>query len=413
MAAADSTAPDLFTNADRWTDIERWEHEAVQLHYGGGIHRVEAPGYAPFWAVISHAAVLDVERRTSVFHNAPRPVLTTLENDTKRQRELKSLIHMDGREHAAHRLLTSDWFKPASIGRMAERLDRLSAAAVELLEARGGECDWVAEIAVPYPLRVILEVLGLPEGDYPRMLRLTQELFGQDDPDLQREPSSPAAREAVVEDFFQYFRRLAADRKASPGSDLASVIANGTVDGAPIRELEMLGYFIIVATAGHDTTSNAMSGAMHLLATHPDALHDLRADPSLLTNAIEEMLRRTAPVRHFMRTVVEPTEVAGQALAPGDRLYLSYKAANLDPTVFDDPLRFDIRRPNANRQVSFGYGAHFCLGAQLARNELRSLLGMVVPRLDSVELAGAVAMSRTSLVGGHKSLPLRYRLSAR
>ncbi|MFM2183334.1 MAG: hypothetical protein RJB61_1628 [Actinomycetota bacterium] len=401
---------DLFTNGDRWADIGGWRRAAVDLHRSGPIHRVEAPGYAPFWAVIGHDAVLDVERRAATFCNAPRPVLSTLEQDAARRRELRALIHMDGHEHAVHRQLTSDWFKPASIGRMTARLDDLSARAVERLRALGGECDWVAEIALPYPLQVILEVLGLPESDYADMLRLTQELFGQEDPDLQREPQSPETRERIVEDFFQYFRGLAADRRQSPTTDLASVIANAVVDGAPIAELPMLGYYVIVATAGHDTTSSAMAGAMHLLASNPAALRRLQEQPDLLANALEECLRLTAPVRHFMRTVAEPAEVAGQRLERGDRLYLSYAAANLDPSFFDDPLRFDIDRPNAGKHVSFGHGAHFCLGAQLARNEMRSLFGAVVPRLASLELAGDAPMARSTFVGGHKRLPIRYTL---
>ena len=377
MSSNTKPQTDLFTNSSRWADIRAWEEEALALHATGGIHRVEAPGYGPFWAVIDHAAILDVERRAAVFHNAPRPVLSTIEQDEKRQRELKALIHMDGHEHSVHRMLTSDWFKPASISRLTPRLDSLSAHSVELMRRHGGECDWVKEIALPYPLRVILEILGLPESDYPRMLRLTQELFGQEDPDLQREPQSPEAREKVIEDFFAYFMDLARNRRENPTDDLATLIANAVVDGQPISELPMLGYYIIVATAGHDTTSNAMSAAMHLLATNPDVVQEIRADMSLLPNAIEEMLRLASPVRHFMRTVGEPTVVAGQQLQEGDRIYLSYKAANLDPKVFEDPLRFDIRRPNANKNVSFGHGAHFCLGAQLARNELRSLFPAV------------------------------------
>jgi cytochrome P450 len=412
-AATDPATPsELFTDSRRWGDIDAWEAAALELHERGGIHRIEAPGYAPFWAVIDHAAVLDVERRAAVFNNAPRPVLSTLAQDAARQRELKALIHMDGHEHATHRSLTADWFKPASIGRMTARLDELSARVVQRLDELGGTCDWVPEAALPYPLQVILEVLGLPDTDYPRMLRLTQELFGQEDPDLQREPSSPEAREKVVEDFFTYFRALASDRRAAPTDDLATVIANGVVDGQPIRELPMLGYYVIVATAGHDTTSSALAGGMHLLATHPEVLARLRDEPGLLPNAVEEMLRRTAPVRHFMRTVAEPTVVAGQELAPGERLYLSYKAANLDPKVFPDPQRFDVTRPNASKQLSFGHGAHFCLGAQLARNEMRSLFGAVVPRLESLELAGPATMARSTFVGGHKSVPISYRLSS-
>ena len=203
-------------------------HEGVTLH---GRHETHE--------------VLDVERRTSVFHNAPRPVLSSIEQDASRQRELKALIHMDGHEHAAHRALTSEWFKPSSIGRMMPRLDSLSARVLTTLEELGGECEWVSDIALPYPLQVILEVLGLPESDYPRMLRLTQELFGQEDADLQREPQSPEAREKVVEDFFTYFRSLATDRRTHPRDDLASVIANAVIDGQPIEEWDASpGFFL-------------------------------------------------------------------------------------------------------------------------------------------------------------------------
>jgi cytochrome P450 len=354
---------------------------------------------------------MDVERNTRVFRNAPRPVIGTIEEEAKRQRDLKALIHMDGDEHAAYRRLGTDFFKPGSLGRLDAKLEDLSKRSVEKMVDLGGECDFVREIALPYPLEVILEMLGLPEADYQRMLRLTQELFGQEDPDLRRAPASPEVREAVIADFFAYFEALTNDRRAKPTNDLASAIANGEVNGCPLPHTEMMGYYIIVSTAGHDTTSYAMAGGMELLARHPEALAELRADPSLLVNAIEEIIRRATPVRHFMRTVSEDIVLAGQQLRAGDRIYLSYKAANLDPKVFPDPQRFDIRRANANKHVAFGYGPHFCLGAQLARNELRSLFGRLIPRLTRVELAGDAPTSRTSLVGGVKSLPIRYELT--
>jgi cytochrome P450 len=402
---------DLFTNAAGWADMAAWEAAALRLHAAGPMHRVEAPGYAPFWAVIDHATLMDVERNTRVFRNAPRPVIGTIEEEAKRQRDLKALIHMDGDEHAAYRRLGTDFFKPGSLGRLDAKLEHLSKRSMEKMADLGGECDFVREIALPYPLEVILEMLGLPEADYQRMLRLTQELFGQEDPDLRRAPASPEVREAVIADFFAYFEALTNDRRAKPTNDLASAIANGEVNGCPLPHTEMMGYYIIVSTAGHDTTSYAMAGGMELLARHPEALAELRADPALLVNAIEEIIRRATPVRHFMRTVSEDIVLAGQQLRAGDRIYLSYKAANLDPKVFPDPQRFDIRRANANKHVAFGYGPHFCLGAQLARNELRSLFGRLIPRLARVELAGDAPTSRTSLVGGVKSLPIRYELT--
>ncbi len=154
-----------------------------------------------------------------------------------------------------------------------------------------------------------------------------------------------------------------------------------------------------------------MAGGMQALIENPEQLAKLKADPEgLMANAVEEMIRWTAPVRHFMRTATEDTEVLGQQIRAGDWLYLSYKAANLDPKVFDDPLTFDIERANADRQVSFGYGVHFCLGAQLARNEIRSLFSHLVPRIESIELAGEPSTMKTTFVGGHKTLPIRYTL---
>jgi len=258
---------------------------------------------------------------------------------------------------------------------------------------------------------VILAILGLPEEDYPRMLTLTQQLFGGQDPDLQRDEMSPEVIDAVIGDFIAYFSGLTAQRREDPNEDLASLIANGRIDDAPMPDLETIGYYIIIATAGHDTTSSAMAGGMHALLQNPEQLAKLQADPELINNAVEEMIRWTAPVRHFMRTAQEDTEILGQKIAKGEWVYLSYKAANLDPKVFEDPLTFDIERANADRNVSFGFGVHYCLGAQLARNELRRLFAHVLPRFDTVEMTGDPTTMKTTFVGGHKTLPIRYTLT--
>ncbi|MEM7340525.1 MAG: cytochrome P450 [Actinomycetota bacterium] len=294
--------------------------------------------------------------------------------------------------------------------RLNDRLTELSEQAVATLEAAGGEIDFATEVALPYPLQVILRILGLPEEDFPRMMMLTQQLFGGEDPDLQRDEVSPEVAAQVLGDFYQYFTDLTAARRSDPTDDLASLIANGTVGGEEMPDLETMGYYVIIATAGHDTTSSAMAGGLQALVENPEQLAALQANPDLMANAVEEMLRWTAPVRHFMRTATADTEILGQEIKAGDWLYLSYKAANLDPKVFDNPLRFDIERSNADRQVSFGYGVHFCLGAQLARNEIRSLFSHVVPRLESIELAAPPTTMKTTFVGGHKTLPIRYSL---
>jgi cytochrome P450 len=406
---------DLFTNPHRYGDLDAWRREAVELHGRGPIHRIEQPGYQPFWAVIGHDAVLDIERRPSEFTNAPIPILgsdTQLAMRAAGGAEIRTLIHMDEPDHDKYRKLTTDWFKPASIRRLTGRLDELSRQAVDKLEALGGEADFYKDVALAYPLQVILSILGLPEADYPRMIKLTQEMFGAEDPDLQRAVLSEEQMVEVVTDFYGYFTELTANRQAHPTDDLATLIANGTIDDAPMPDLEKMGYYVIIATAGHDTTAAAMAGGLRALAEHPDQLELLRRNPDLLANAVDEMIRWTAPVRHFMRTAQVNAEVAGVEIAKGDWLYLSYLAGNLDPAVFEDPLRFDVARRNADRHIAFGYGIHFCLGAQLARVELRSLFGQLVPRLLSLELSDEPQTAKTTFVGGHKSVPIRYTLSA-
>ncbi len=401
---------DIFSNNVRWGDQNDWNNSALALHEKGGLHRIEREGFDPFWAVIDHGAVLEIERHPELFTNGPEPVLANREAISARQLEIKTLIHMDASQHHAYRRLTTDWFKPASIRRLNDRLDELSREAMVKLEQLGGSCDFAKDISGPYPLQVILRILGLPEADFPRMLMLTQQLFGQEDPDLQRGEVSPEMQAQILMDFYNYFVGITSERRANPTDDLASLIANGQINDQPMPDLETMGYYVIVATAGHDTTSSAMAGGMQALAENPEQLEKLQAHPELMANAVEEMIRWTGPVRHFMRTAQADTEVLGQTVAKGDWLYLSYKAANIDPNVFPDPLRFDIERSNADRQISFGYGVHFCLGAQLARNELRSLFSHLVPRLASLELAGDPTMMKTTFVGGHKTLPIRYTL---
>lgn len=404
---------DLFHDPHRYGDMDAWRSEALDLHRTGPVHRIEAPGFRPFWAVIGHEEVMAVERQPKLFTNAPLPVLTNevgIAASAASGPQIRTLIHMDDPDHVKYRRLTADWFKPASLDRLRGRLDELSEQALATLRAAGGRIDFNREVAMHYPLQVILAILGLPETDYPRMLQLTQELFGATDPDLQRGEATPEEITNILLDFYGYFSGLTAERQAQPRDDLASLIANGTIDGEPMPVLEQMGYYTIVATAGHDTTSASMAEGMYRLATNPDQLALLQERPDLVPNAVDEMIRLASPVRHFMRHAQDDAEIGGQAVAKGDWLMLNYAAANLDPRLFDDPLRFDVTRPNADRHIAFGFGIHFCLGAQLARMELRSLFARLVPEIDSVELDGEPATSKAVFVSGHKRLPIRYTL---
>lgn len=401
---------DLFTSPDRFVDRAGWHEQVERLRANGPVHRVEANGFEPFWAVLDHAVIMDIERQPELFHSAPRPVLWRTRDQAKQNEvRAKTLVHMDPPEHQKHRSLYSDWFKPGNLRRLEDRLDELSRQTLQKLAALGGSCDFRTDVAIWYPLQVILDILGLPADDYPRMMQLTQEFFGPEDSDLQREEGFTDTT-AVLREFASYFSQLAARRRTDPTDDLASVIANGRIDDEPMKPSLTAGHYLTLVTAGHDTTASCMSGGLGALIEHPEQLQLLRHDPGLLGNAVEEMIRHTSPVRAFMRTATADTDLAGTPVEAGAWIYLSYLAANFDPKVFEDPYRFDIQRPNASRHLAFGFGPHFCLGAQLARMELRSLFRHLVPALDSIEFAGEASMVRSFFVGGHKSLPIRYSL---
>ena len=261
-----------------------------------------------------------------------------------------------------------------------------------------------------------MEILGVPEADMPRMLRLTQELFGAADPDLNRSQgdmtpgeTSLADLQATIADFFMYFKAITDERKAAPGEDLASAIANGRIDGAPLNDFETMSYYVIVATAGHDTTSSSTAGAVWGMCQFPEAFSTVKADPALIPGMVDEAVRWITPVKHFMRSATEDTSLRGRDIAKGDWLMLCYPSGNRDEEVFENPDVFDPTR-SPNRQLAFGYGAHLCLGQHLARMEMRILFEELMPRLKSLEFAGSATRAEAAFVGGPKRLPIRYQM---
>ena len=397
-------------------------HESYDwLRANNPLGRAEVEGFAPFWVVTKHADILEVSRQNDLFHNGDLPTtLTTLAADAQVRQItggsphlVRSLVQMDPPDHHKYRALTQAWFMPQNIRKLDERIHQIAAASVERMAATGGTCDFVGEVALHYPLHVVMEILGVPEADEPRMLMLTQELFGAADPDLAREAEQSldiSALQAVIADFYAYFGAISADRRANPRDDLATVLANAQIDGAPISELEALSYYVIVATAGHDTTSSTTAGALWALAERPDQLAWVKEDLSRVPNLIEEAIRWTTPVKTFMRSATEDTELGGRKIKKGDWLMLCYASGNRDEEVFENPHTFDPSR-TPNRQLAFGYGAHLCLGQHLARMEMRILFELLLPRLKSVELAGEAKLSLSTFVNGPKTLPIRFEMA--
>jgi cytochrome P450 len=281
--------------------------------------------FEPFWLVTSYDEVMRISKDNKAFLNNPRPVVFTYNQAIEFSRAatgsdmlVDSLVVFDAPIHPKYRRLTQDWFMPRNLQKMEEEIRALAHRTVDAMIAKGPELDFVKEVSGPYPLRVVMQILGVPPEDEPRMQMLTQQLFGGQDADLSGTGMENMTPEQVVElvagavrTFEDYFAALAEDRRANPTEDVASVIANATVDEEPLPPRDMAGYYIIVATAGHDTTSASTAGAMQALANDPEQWERVKADRSLLPGIVEEAIRWTTPVQHFMRTAAEDCEVGG------------------------------------------------------------------------------------------------------
>ena len=382
-------------------------------------------GFDPFWVVTRHADILEVERQNDLFHNGDRSAVVTTIAADKKVREMmggsphlvRSLVQMDNPDHMAYRRVTQGSFLPQNLRVLEARIRQIAKGFVDGMLAKGDQCDFARDVAFLYPLHVIMEVIGVPETDEPRMLKLTQELFGSADPELNRSGSAVGDTntgvdtiQSVVMDFMTYFMAITEDRRANPRQDLASVIANGQVNGQPMGHLEAMSYYIIAATAGHDTTSSTTAGAMWALAENPDQWAKVKANPALINGLVEESIRWVTPVKHFMRTATADAELAGQKIAKGDWMFLSYPSGNRDEAVFEDPFSFKVDR-TPNKHVAFGYGAHVCLGQHLARMEMRILWEELFARIDSVEMDGQPRRMAANFVCGPKAVPIRFKAS--
>jgi cytochrome P450 len=400
----------MLADPKAYTDELRLHEGLAHLRATQPVCYVEVDNYAPFWAITKHADIMEIERANDIFTNAPRPVLVTREGDEQQAAVgIRTLIHTDDPEHRDLRAIGANWFRPKAMRALKDRADELARQFVDKMAAEAPQCDFVQQVAVNYPLYMIMSLLGVPEKDFASMLRWTQELFGNDDDEFQRGTSKDEQMMALLE-MFQYFTELTASRRETPTDDLASTIANAQINGEPLSDIDTVSYYAIVAAAGHDTSSASISGGMAALIENPDQLARLQADMSLMPLAVEEMIRWTTPVKEFMRTAQQDYEIRGVKIRAGESVLLSYVSGNRDEEVFDDPFRFDISR-DPNKHIAFGYGVHFCLGAALARMEVNSFFSELLPRLRSVELAGVPELVATTFVGGLKHLPIRYALS--
>lgn len=418
---------------DEIVNPELYESEEIHQVYArlrreDPLHWTEPRGFRPFWSITRHADILEVERNHQIFVNRLRTYLSPIEGEqwvqsvTGDTHLFRTLVDLDDPVHFKLRNLTQAWFMPPNLKKLEARIGQIAKEHVDRMAELGSQCDFVKEVALWYPLRVIMQILGVPKEDEPFMLKMTQEIFGPGDPDVVAatehkgdaafiggESGNTVDLFKTAQELFAYFGAITADRRKNPKDDVASVIANGMIDGEPIGEREAMSYYIIVATAGHDTTSSSTAGGLLELIKAPDQLARLKADLSLLPNAVEEMIRWVTPVKHFMRTATKDYQLRGKTIREGDGLCLFYWSGNRDEDVFEDPFKFRVDR-QVQKHVAFGHGVHLCLGMHLARMEIKALLAELLPRLHEIELAGAPKNTRAAFVSGLKTLPVRYRM---
>ena len=386
----------------------------TELRASPGLGWFECVGKKPFWAVTRHDDIVRISRQPRLFTNGPRfvvdPQLHAREAEGERTHHL---LNMDPPEHGAYRRLVSRHFTPGALRKRMPRIEEIARGVLDRVAVESGtrEGDFVGDVASELPLAVIAELLGVAEEDWPLLFRWTNQIGGSGDPEYQRGGTPAETLSRAEQELFVYFSELVAERRANPRDDLISVLAGAELEGEALPVHELLSYFFLLVVAGNETTRNATTGGLLALIEHPDAFERLRREPDLLEPAVEEILRWTSPVIHFCRTATRDTEVSGQPIRAGQSLVLFYPSANRDESVFDDPFAFRIdRRPNPH--LAFGIGEHFCLGANLARVELRVIFRQLIDRLDSVELAGPVERLRSPVLGGLKHMPLRYALRA-
>ena len=370
-----------------------------------------------FWSVTRHADVVAVSRDWSTFTTERNATLEELDDDQLASR--RSMLETDGRRHRALRRLLQREFSPVSLRRYETFLRGLTALTLDAALA-GPEMDFVAVVSAGYPGRILARMLGLPDGDVGRLIAWGNRLSSNSDPEdcdvlLYSEQSedyldlpfrSPTAREV-----FAYGDELRRQRLGRSGDDLVSRLVNTEPeDGVPLSDQDYRNYFLVLVVAGNETSRHAITATMKALIEQPEQRALLTERPELIPTAVEEFLRWSSPVNYFRRTAVRDTELHGVPIRAGQKVVTWFAAANRDPAVFADPDVFDVTR-HPNEHLTFGGGGpHFCLGAALARLELRVMFEELLPRLNSAALAGPVRRVRSNLINGVKSLPIRVDL---
>lgn len=403
---ADLSSPDSFVPGVPHETFRRMRAEAP-IFWHPDTSSPRAPELARegrgFWVLTKHADVwkvsLDPKTFSSERGTALLPEFT--EEEMIPQREL--MLNMDPPRHTKHRRLVNMGFSPKILNQ-AEIAIRERAKAIVDAVAKRGSCDFVTEVAAELPLQVIVEMLGVPQADRHKFFEWSNTMVGAEDPEY---ATSPEVGQMAMMQLFAYANELAVDRKTCPREDLTTLLLQAQVDGEHLSESQYDSFVMLLSVAGNETTRNLISGGMLALFEHPEQRARLQRDPALLPTAVEEMLRWVSPVMAFRRTATKDTEIRGQRIREGERVWIWYASANRDEDVFPDADVFDVGR-TPNEHLGFGIGPHFCLGSHLARMEIRIMFEEVLRRLPDIQLDGPVSRLRSNFINGVKHIPVRF-----
>lgn len=367
------------------------------------VYRHPEPGGPGFWAITKYDDVVRISLDSATFSSAQGTNIPDLPEDALRIIQMM-MVNMDPPKHTQHRRTVSKGFTPKVVRELEPHIRSVATEIIDRVALKG-ECDFVTDVAAELPLQVIVELMGVPLEDRHKVFDWSNQMIGAEDSEYAQMPDEGKLAAMQV---FNYAHQIAEQRERDPQNDIVTVLVNAEPGGERLTRPEFAAFFMLIAVAGNETTRNLISGAMQALIEYPEQRERLRADPTLIPVAVEEMLRWVTPVMHFRRTATRDVEIRGQKVRQGEKVVMYYSSANRDEDVFPDADVFDVTR-SPNDHVAFGGGgAHFCLGSNLAKLEIRVMFEELLRRLPDIELAGPVRRLRSNFINGIKHMPVRF-----
>ncbi len=371
-----------------------------------GVHFLAEPDGPGFWAVTRHEHIREVSRHPEIYssNRGGTQIQDNDEPDSQLRRD-SIMLDMDSPKHTRYRKLVNKGFTPRMIGLLDDYLVNRTRRIVDRV-CETGEAEFVTQLSAELPLQAIAEMLGIPVEDRTKIFDWTNKMIGSDDPDFTHDHSEV---DQAFAELYEYSHQLQMERRDSPADDIVTTLLGAEIDGDVLTEFEFDMFFLLLCVAGNETTRNTISWGMLEFLRNPGEWNRFCADPDgSMSGMVEEVLRWASPVLHFRRTATSDTELGGVKIAEGDKVVMWYISGNRDERVFEDPYRFDIGR-SPNDHIGFGGGGpHFCLGANLARMEIRLMFRELATRLPDMRLVGEPSYLRSNFIGGIKSLPVAF-----